>query len=384
MEQCFLIIFFTSFLMLILPQSTLGQSSVTIREAEEVIPAYLIGPPDPNPMFYFGKSSQGAEGRIYPYPLYDNHTNKKSDKIYHLIYMVNEYIKISLLPEIGGRLFSAFDRINNYDFVYHQHVIKPSLISLIGTLISGGIEWTIPYYHQESTFLPVQWSIEERPDSSKTVWFDKLEVRQRMLWAIGYTLRPGSSVLECFLRIINRTDMENTMLCFANIAVGSNDNYQVIYTPSIQWSTGHRKRSFQPWPVNNDVDASWYKNNKSSASWFAMNHEYDFVAGYDHGKKTGIMSVANHNIVQGKKFFTWCVGSNCDKIITDNQPDYLWLQPYEERSFELSWYPFRGIDGVKKANLDAAVNFEIKKDSATFGFYTTKAYSNAKVILKGG
>ena len=204
-----------------------------------------------------------------------------------------------------------------------------------------------------------------------------------MLCSIGYTLRSGSSVLECFLHIFNRTDMENTLLCFANIAVGSNDNYQIIYTPSIQWSTGHRKRSFQPWPVNNDVDASWYKNNKSSASWFAMNHEYDFVAGYDHGKKTGIMSVANHNIVQGKKFFTWCVGSNCDKIITDNQPDYLWLQPYEERSFELSWYPFRGFDRVKMANLDAAVNFEIKKTVQHSGSMQLKLIQVQKSFLKG-
>jgi tetratricopeptide (TPR) repeat protein len=397
--QKYIGVLFLGLTLMILSNITMAQSPVTISEVEEVIPTYLAGPPDPNPMFFFGKGSQGAEGRIYPYPLYDNLTNKKSDKTYHLVYLENEFVKIGIMPEIGGRVFSALDKTNNYDFIYHQHVIKPALIGLIGAWISGGIEWNIPHHHRASTFLPVQWSKEEHPDGSKTVWVGELEVRQRMRWAVGYTLRPGSSILECSLRIVNRTPMVNTMLCFANVAVHTNENYQVIFPPSTQWSTGHSKRSFSPWPVTNNVDVSWYKNNNTSASWFAVNYEDDFVAGYDHGKNAGIMTIADHNIIPGKKFFTWGVGNMWDKILTDNdgpyleimvgaysdnQPDYSWMQPYEERSFELSWYPFRGIDGVKKANLDAAVNLDVKDGKAIFGFYTTKAYKNATASLAAG
>jgi tetratricopeptide (TPR) repeat protein len=392
-------LFILGLMILVLPFSTLAQSKVTITEVDENIPTYLAGPPDPNPMFFFGQQSQGAEGRIYPYPLYDNLTNKKSDKTYHLVYLENEYVKIGILPEIGGRLFSALDKTNNYDFIYHQHVIKPALIGLIGAWISGGIEWNIPHHHRASTFLPVQYSIDNNADGSKTIWVGELEVRQRMRWAVGYTLRPGSSVLECSMRIVNRTPMENTMLCFANVAVAPNDNYQVIFPPSTQWSTGHSKKVFTPWPVSAQGDMSWYKNNKNSASWFAVNYQDDFVAGYDHGRNTGTMIVTDHNIVPGKKFFTWGVGSNWDKILTDNdgpyleimvgaysdnQPDYSWLQPFEERSFEMNWYPFRGIDGVKKANLNAAVNLDVKDGKAVFGFYTTKAYANATVKLTVG
>jgi len=399
MFQRFIIVLITGILVLILPQITLAQSPVTISEVDEIIPTYLAGPPDPNPMFFFGQGSQGAEGRIYPYPLYNNLTNKKSDKTYHVVYLENEYMKIGIMPEIGGRLFSAVDKTNNYDFVYRQHVVKPALIGLIGAWISGGIEWNIPHHHRASTFIPVQWSLEDNADGSKTIWVGELEVRQRMRWAVGYTLHPGSSILECKMRIVNRTPMLNTMLCFANVAVAPNDTYQVIFPPNTQWSTGHSKRTFSPWPITDNVDVSWYKNNKNSASWFAVNYEDDFIAGYDHGKNAGIMSVTDHNIVPGKKFFTWGVGSNWDKILTDNdgpyleimvgaysdnQPDYSWLQPFEERSFEMNWYPFRGIDGVKNANLDAAVNLDIKDGNAIFGFYTTKAYANATVSLKAG
>jgi tetratricopeptide (TPR) repeat protein len=390
---------FISLLLLFASLSAFAQSPVTVREVDENIPTYLSGPPEPNPMFFFGRGTQGAEQRIYPYPLYDNLTNKKGDKTYHLIYLENEYVKISVLPELGGRLFSAVDKTNNYNFIYPQHVIKPALIGLTGAWISGGVEWNVPHHHRASTFIPVQYSIEEGADGSKTIWVGELEIRHRMRWAVGYTLRPGSSIVECNVKIINRTPVENTMLCFANIAVSINKDYQVIFPPSTQWSTGHSKRNFQPWPLVDGVDVSWYKNNKSSNSWFAVNYEDDFVAGYDHGKNAGILNIADHNIVAGKKFFTWGVGNMWDKILTDddgpyleimvgaysdNQPDYSWLQPNEERSFVMSLFPFRGIDGVKNANLDAAVNFEVKDGKINYGFYTTKAYSDATVTLQAG
>ena len=388
-----------SFLVLFCSANVRAQSPVIVSEVDENIPTYLSGPPEPNPMFFFGRGTQGAEQRIYPYPLYDNLTNKKGDKTYHLIYLENEYIKISVLPELGGRLFSAIDKTNNYNFIYPQHVIKPALIGLTGAWISGGVEWNIPHHHRASTFSPVQYSIEQGNDGSKTIWVGELEIRHRMRWAVGYTLRPGSSIVECNVKIINRTPVENTMLCFANIAVSINKDYQVIFPPKTQWSTGHSKRSFQPWPMVDGVDVSWYKNNKSSHSWFAVNNEDDFVAGFDHGKNAGILNIADHHIVAGKKFFTWGVGNMWDKILTDddgpyleimvgaysdNQPDYSWLQPGEERSFVLSLFPFRGIDGVKNATLDAAVNFDVKEGKVNYGFYTTKSYPNATVTFKAG
>ena len=69
---------------------------------------------------------------------------------------------------------------------------------------------------------------------------------------------------------------------------------------------------------------------------------------------------------------------------SDNQPDYSFMQPFEARAFQMNWYPFRDIGGVKNANLDAAVNLEVKDGQAKFGFNTTKAYPAATVQLKAG
>ena len=332
---------------------------VRVWEEDKVIPTYLIGDPEPNPIFYFGKQSQGAQGRVYPYPLYDNLTFQKTDKHYKVVYLENEFVRIGILPEVGGRLFEGVDKTNNYNFIYRQHVIKPALIGLIGAWISGGIEWNIPHHHRATSALPVQYQTEENADGSKTIWVGELEMRSRMRWAVGYTLRPGKAYLEAKVRIVNRTPVVNTMLCFANVAVHVNENYQVFFPPSTQYGTYHSKTQFTKWPVSDSryqaadftkgVDISWYKNHITSNSIFAWNYEDDFFAGYDHGKKAGIMSVADHHMVPGKKLWTWgngAAGRQWDHILTDNdgpyielmvgaysdnQPDYSWLQPERDQ-----------------------------------------------------
>ncbi len=391
-----------------------ADSSVTASEQDLVIPTYLAGDPEPNPVFYFGRNSQGAEGRVYPYPLYDSLTHVKTNKTYRIVWLENEYLRIGILPEIGGRLFEAVDKSNGYNFIYRQHVIKPALIGLIGAWMSGGIEWNIPHHHRASTFLPVQHSIETNADGGRTVWVGELELRQRMRWAVGYTLHPSKSYLECSVRILNRTPFPNTMLCFANVAVSVNNNYQVIFPPSTQYVTYHGKREFASWPIatgyysganfGSGTDVSWYSNHVSANSMFAWNCQDDFFAGYDHGKQAGILSIADHHFVPGKKFWTWGNGPRgrmWDKILTDddgpyielmagaysdNQPDYSWLQPYETKSFQMYWYPFRDIDGVKNANLDAAVNMEIDTNNnvVKVGFCTTSEHHSAMATIRCG
>jgi tetratricopeptide (TPR) repeat protein len=398
-------------LLLLTAASSFGDGSgVKAWETTITIPTYLAGDPEPNPMFFFGRQSQGAQAPVYPYPMYDTLTGKKADKSYVIVYLENEYIRLGILPEAGGRIFEGVDKTNNYNFIYRQHVIKPALIGLIGAWISGGVEWNIPHHHRASTFIPVQYKVEENADGSKTVWVGELELRQRMRWAVGYTLRPGKAYLEASVRILNRTPEVNTMLCFANLAVHANDNYQVIFPPSTQFGVHHAKRTFTDWPISHSiyggadfskgVDISWYKNHTSANSVFAWNYEDDFFAGYDHGKEAGTMSVADHHIVPGKKFWTWGngpSGQRWDTTLTDqdgpyielmvgaysdNQPDYSWLQPYETRSFSMNWYPFRDIGGVKNANLDAAVNLDVSAGSAKVGFYSTSAHAAARVVLK--
>ncbi len=137
---------------LLASRSFAAAAPVTLREEQVAIPTYLIGPA-PDPQFYFGGASQGAQHRIYPYPAYDNLTTEKVDKTYKMVYLENEYLKVGILPESGGKIFEAIDKTNGYNFFYRQHVIKPALISLLGAWISGGVEWDIPHHHRATSVL---------------------------------------------------------------------------------------------------------------------------------------------------------------------------------------------------------------------------------------
>lgn len=389
------------------------KSSVTIYEKPLVIPTYQTGKPDPNPRFYEGRAYQGAQGRVYPYPMMDRLTDNRNDKTYNAVYLENEYIKICVLPEIGGRVFEAVDKTNGLDFLYRQHVIKPALIGMIGAWISGGIEWNFPHHHRASAFLPMDYVLKDNPDGSKSLWMSEIEIRHRMRLVIGITLRPGKSYFEAEIKPYNRSPVVHSFLYWANVSVYANENYQVIFPPSTQFAVYHGKNAFVRWPISYEiyrdvdytkgVDMSWWKNHPSPMSFFAWNYKDDFLAGYDHKKGAGTAYVANHHIAPGKKFWQWGPGPQgriWDKILTDkdgpyvelmvgaysdNQPDYSWLQPYEGKSIRQHWYPIRGIGGVKNATLAAAVNLELKdKNTVKIGFNATSEYKNAKVLLKAG
>ena len=397
-------------------------SGARIWEEDKILPTYLNGEPGRNPQFYFGRAYQGAQGRVYPYPSQEFLTDERVDKTYKFLNLENEYIKTSLLPEIGGRLFSALDKTNNYDFIYRQTVIRPALVGMMGAWIDGGIEWNVFHHHRPSSFIPVDYSIRKNPDGSVTAWVGETEIRQEMNWKVGVTIYPGKSYIEATLVPYNRSPFLNTMLYFANAGVHTNENYQVIFAPSTEWVTQHAKEEYAGWPIAHEiynranfekqgkefgtdgVDISWWKNNITQVSFFAYNYEDDWMAGYDHGKESGTCIVGSHYTAPGKKFWTWGngpEGEEWDKTLTekdgpelelmaggfsDNEPDYSWIQPYETKKVTHYFYPVRNMmGGVKNANKEAAVNLEIKDNkSAVIAYNSTSLRKNAKVNIKIG
>jgi len=127
---------------------------VKMWEEEIEIPTYPIGAADKNPMFLEKRVYQGSSGRVYPHPVIDRIYDEKITKKYKAVFLENKYLKIMILPELGGRIQRAIDKTNNYDFVYYNHVIKPALVGLAGPWISGGIEFNWPQHHRPSTFDP--------------------------------------------------------------------------------------------------------------------------------------------------------------------------------------------------------------------------------------
>jgi hypothetical protein len=147
-------------------------------------------------MFLEKRVYQGSSGRTYPNPFTGRVSNDKLDKTYQAVFLENQYIKLVILPQIGGRIHIAQDKTNNYDFIYRQSVIKPALVGLLGPWISGGVEFNWPQHHRPSTFMPVDHCIEEHVDGSRTVWLSEHEPMGRMKGMVGICLHPEKALIE--------------------------------------------------------------------------------------------------------------------------------------------------------------------------------------------
>ena len=383
---------------------------VILTEQQWTLPTYLVEPADRNPVFFRNESYQGASKYIYPLGLNDVISEERSEKAWKALVLENEYIKLCVTPEIGGKLYYATDKSNNYNFIYKNNVVKPSNIGMTGAWVSGGIEWCVLHHHRASTFLPVDYSVSENKDGSKTIWVGETEPRHRMRWTVGITMFPDRSYFMAEVKIINPTPVTNTFLYWANVAAHTNENYQVIFPPSVQFATFHSKNSFTRWPVSTEVyngndftsgvDISWWKNVLNSNSFFAYDLKEDFMGGYDHGRESGTVHIGDHNIVKGAKLWEWGSGPRGQategrltendgpyvEIMTgafsDNQPDYSWIRPYEVKTFRQYWYPVKDIQGFRNANLNGAVNLERRDDNNIFlGYYSTQRVEKARVIL---
>lgn len=387
-------------------------TKVTITEKKITIPTYKTGKPEKNPLFLENRAYQGSSGKVYPYPVTEKIHDTKENKEYTAVIMENKYVQITFLPELGGRIQRMLDKTNNYDFVYYNHVIKPALVGLAGSWISGGIEFNWPQHHRPDTYLPINYKIQNNSDGSKTLWMSDVDRMYGTKVVIGFTLFEDKSYLKLDETFSNPTELPQTFLWWANPAVPVNDHTQSIFPPDVHAVFDHGKRAVSTFPIatgeyykmdySKGVDISRYKNIPVPTSYMAAHSDYDFLGNYDYQKKAGLLHVADHHTSPGKKQWTWGNGDfgkawdnqltdNDGPYIelmvgtfTDNQPDFTWLNPHEQKHSVEYFMPYREVGSVKNATINGAINLTKNKDIFELSTYTTAKYDKAHLDLKHG
>ncbi|MEO6329943.1 MAG: DUF5107 domain-containing protein [Ginsengibacter sp.] len=374
-----------------------------------MIPTYPTGNPEKNPMFLEKRIYQGSSGVVYPHAVIEKIYDEKIDKIYKAIFLENKYLKIMILPELGGRIQMAYDKVKQRHFIYYNQVIKPALVGLTGPWISGGIEFNWPQHHRPSTFDPIDFTIVHNDDGSKTVWVNEVERMFRTKGMAGFTLYPNKAYLEIHGKLYNRTPFPQTFLWWSNPAVKVNDDYQSIFPPDVHAVFDHGRRDVSSFPIAKGVyykvdyspgtDISRYRNIPVPTSYMAVSSKYNFIGGYEHDTKGGLLHIADHHISPGKKQWTWGhgeFGQAWDRNLTDedgpyielmtgvyadNQPDFSWIQPHEEKTFIQYFMPYSEVGEVKNATKDAVVNIDLNGTEAYIRLYVTSLYENIEVSL---
>lgn len=252
-----------------------------------------------------GRVYQGSSGKVYPYPTIETISDVKTDKTYRAVWLENEYLRVMILPQLGG------------------------------PWISGGIEFNWPQHHRPTTFSPVDYMLTENPDSSKTCRVSDVDQMYGTKGEACFTLYPGKAYIEIRGQLYNRTAQPQTFLWWANPAVPVNENTQSIFPPDVHAVMDHGKRDVSRFPIaageyykhdySAGVDISRYKNIPVPTSYMAEKSPFDFVGSYDYGRQAGILHAADHHIAPGKKQWTWgCgdFGKAWDRNLTDEDGPY--------------------------------------------------------------
>jgi len=343
------------------------RGSVQIRRATITIPTYPWGPDDVNPHF------QWTHGRpIYPYPMQDNLSREKVDRTYATLVLENEYLRVTVIPELGGHVHSVFDKTTSEEMFYVNKVVKPGLIGLRGAWISGGIEFnTGPQVHTVTAVSPLSCRFVEHEDGSKSIAIGNIERVFRTQWVAEVRLRPGRSFLEERIRLYNPTPYVQPYYFWNCTAVPNTDGMRFMYPMTL--GSDHAGKTFFRWPVDEGVDLSWSKNYRKPTSIFAYRCDQDFFGSYDYDLDRGVVAYANRFDLPGKKAWTWGRGDEglaAQSTLTDDgslynevqtgplvtQADYGLLQPHQTVEWKEWWYPVHGINGYEFATRDLAIN----------------------------
>ncbi|MGA2631681.1 MAG: DUF5107 domain-containing protein, partial [Terriglobia bacterium] len=347
-----------------------ARAEVKAWEGKIDLPTYVLGEEDPYPPFPLV-----THHRIYPYTMLDDLTDRREMKSYRAIYLENEFLKAIVLPEMGGRLYSLYDKVNKREVFYRNNVVKYGLVALRGAWISGGIEWNFPDGHTVVTVSPVASTLKRNADGSATVVVGDIDRVTGMHWEVALTLRSGEARLRQDVTLFNSTPITNPYWFWATTAVPATDDMQFIYP--MREAYPHVKGVVWPYPMHDGTDWSWYKNVREPTSLFGRQVHRNFFGAYYHNSDYGVAHVADFREVPGKKTWTWGVAGDgliWTNLLTDNdgayneiqagryetQLNYEFTPPRRVEQFTEYWYPVRGLgDGWVEATEQLALNVRI-------------------------
>jgi tetratricopeptide (TPR) repeat protein len=376
---------------------SLASAQVRVWQGTLTLPTYEEGPPDPNPPF-----DQYANNRFnYPYTLRHNLTDRRRDHDWRALFLENEYLKCSVLPDIGGHLYSCTDKISGQPIFYQNPSIKKADVAYRGAWAAFGIEFNFPVSHNWVTASPVDFSFGQRDDGSASIQVGDVDRVYGMQWTVELILRPRSTVIEERVTLNNRSDVRHRFYWWNNAGVQVWDDSQIQYP--MRFAASHGFRDVQTWPIDRDgTDLSIIKNHtKGPVSLFVHGSREPFMGVWNPHTNTGSVHYADFAQLPAKKIWSW--GSDADgldwrKALSDNnsayveiqaglfrnQETYAFLDPRQTISFSEFWMPVREIGGISRANLAGIVNLSRRGNTLVTGLNVNQVLPGANVRITSG
>jgi len=377
---------FLSIAFLFFSFSSIAQRDAVIREYKKVFTTYPFSDPNPIP---------NPDLKIYPYFRYDGFTDKPVQKEWKVVELENDFIKIMILPEVGGKIWSAIEKSTGRSFIYYNHVVKFRDVAMRGPWTSGGIEANYGIIgHTPNCATPVDYTTIKKDDGSVSCVIGVLDLLTRTPWRLEINLPKDKAYFTTKSFWFNASGVEQPYYTWMNTGIKVKGNLQYIY-PGTHY-LGH-EGEYSDWPVNkkNGKDISWYENNNFGGykSYHVFGKYTDFFGAYWHDDDFGMGRYSTHDDKLGKKIWIWGLsqqGMIWEKLLTDTDGQYSEVQsgrlfnqsadnstftPFKHRGFmpyasdvwTEYWFPVKQIKGFVQANNYGALN--IKKENGWLKIY---------------
>lgn len=361
------------------------------------LPTYEEGAPDPNPPF-----DQFSTDRFnYPYTLRNEITNTRTEHEWRAVYLENEYLKCSVLPDIGGHLYTCVDKISGQPMFYANPSIKKARIGYRGAWAAFGVEFNFPVSHNWVSMSPVDYAFAEHPDGSASVTVGNVDRVYGMEWIVELTLRTGSTVLEQRVTLGNRSDVRHRFYWWNNAGVEVWDDSRIQYPQ--RFAAAHGFAEVQRWPIDaQGKDLSVIRNQTDGpVSLFTHGSREDFMGVWNPHTNTGTAHFAEYLQVPAKKIWSWGVdpdGLDWRKALSDNdsayvelqaglfrnQETYAFLEPRQAISFTEYWMPVRDTGGISRANLAGVVHLQRSNGVLNVAFNANQKIPAATISVLDG
>lgn len=211
------------------------------------IPSANLGPENPLPVFRAESDDRevNADGslseedrrylgwgvgyRVLPHRMQDGYDREKRPRRFAAIILENECLRVTVLPEVDGRIASIVHKPTCRELLERNPVFQPANLALRGAWISGGIEWnTCLLGHYYLTCSPVFAARVEGPDGEPALRIYEWDRVKCFPWQVDLVLSPGSPLLFARVRIVNPHDHDLPMYWWTNIAVPEKPGHRTL------------------------------------------------------------------------------------------------------------------------------------------------------------
>ncbi|MGJ5816496.1 DUF5107 domain-containing protein [Paludibaculum fermentans] len=372
-------------------------AQVQVSEQSLTLPSSVEGRPDPNPPF-----DQFAGTKFnYPYTLRDEITQRTVPVKYRSVVLENEYLRCTVLPDLGGHLYGCTDKTNGAEMFYANRSIKKAKVSYRGAWAAFGIEFNFPVSHNWVSISPVPYAIQRHADGSASVWVSNVDRVYGMQWRVELKLRPGSTVLEQHNFLYNRSATRHRFYWWTNAAVQVWDDSRILYPQ--RYTASHGFKEIDTWPVNHaGLDLSVIGNHTAGpVSQFVHESREPFAGVYHPKTQAGVIHYSLPSQAPYRKIWAWGVdpdGRDWRKALSDdesayvevqggvfrNQETYAFLEPQQTLEFTEYWMPVRQTGGFLRANLDAIINIDRSGGQPKLLCNVTHPAPGARVSVRQG